>query len=590
MCDFRYNVLKDEKNEVILRKIGLQRSYMKEKFRISQSNIIMGVLFLITMFAVCSPLFTENCINGHDVEYHLLRIESLKEGILMGKPFLKVNVLFLGGAGYASSMFYPDFLLYIPAVLRVLGVGINASYHLFVALCFVLCYGVTYYSVQYITKSPYAAAVSAVVLTLCEYHMDDVYTRSAVGEYTAFIFVPLVICGIYDVLYEEMKKPWLLGLGFAGVLLCHTNTCLMCVILCGLFFLMKIKIFIHNPRLIIRLIVTAVITMLLTMFYWLPMAEQMLSAAFHVSTAWIMPAEAMREVSSIFYGTFPALGIGLFLINLPRLMLSAGKMEDGSRRLLQFSTILMLFGFAFALAATRLFPWERLGKYLTVIQFPWRLYLMASVCLAVSGAVVLLLYFKEEKAREYTLLAVVCIMLVSAFSNLERTDEGYYSYSNDYFAYEPFTFNIVGGEWLPEAVEDVEAIETTNDAAVTDTGKELALSRQQNTAIVDISQETCAYVDVPMVYYKGYGAYGLTADGTREALTVTGEGSNGYCRVMLPQEMTASQIVVYYKGTTLQSISYAVSAVTLISLLALLSKSLWIPTKKRKEQTQEEQA
>lgn len=564
---------------------------MKEKFRINQSNIILGAIFLITMFAACSPLFTENCINGHDVEYHLLRIESLKEGILMGKPFLKVNVLFLGGAGYASSMFYPDFLLYFPAVLRVLGVGINASYHLFVALCFILCYGVTYYSIRYITKNPYAAAVAAVVLTLCEYHIDDVYTRSAVGEYTAFIFVPLVICGIYDVIYEEMKKPWLLGLGFAGVLLCHTNTCLMCIILCGLFFLIKIKTFIHNPKLVIRLIVTTAITLFLTMFYWLPMVEQMLSTTFHVSTAWIMPAEAMREVSSIFYGTFPALGICLFIVNLPRLMLSAKKMEDHDRNLLRFSTILMAFGILFALAATRLFPWERLGKYLKVIQFPWRLYLMASVCLAISGAIVLLLYFKEEKAKEYTLLLVICMMLVSAFANLERTDEGYYSYSNDYFAYEPFTFNIVGGEWLPEAVGDVEAIETTNDAAVTDGGKELTLSRQHNTAIVDISQEVCTYVDVPMVYYKGYGAYGLTADGTKEVLTVTGEGDNGYCRVMLSQETAMSQIVVYYKGTTLQSISYAVSAVTFISLLALLLRGL-LTREKRKEQEyiQEERA
>ena len=35
-----------------------------------------------------------------------------------GAPFLRVNMLFFGGEGYASSMFYPDFLLYIPAVLH----------------------------------------------------------------------------------------------------------------------------------------------------------------------------------------------------------------------------------------------------------------------------------------------------------------------------------------------------------------------------------------------------------------------------------------------------------------------------------------
>ncbi len=538
---------------------------MKRKLRMSQSNIIAGVIFLITMFVACSPLFTENCINGHDVEYHLLRIESLKEGILMGKPFLKVNVLFLGGAGYASSMFYPDFLLYFPALLRVMGVSINASYHLFIALCFVLCYGLTYYSTRYITKNSYAATIAAVVLTLCEYHIDDVYTRSAVGEYTAFIFVPLVICGLYDLIYEDMKKPWILGAGYAGVLLCHTNTCLMCILMGGLLCLYKYKVF-KNSKLLLKAFVTVVVTILLTMFYWLPMVEQMYSATFHFSTAWISPAEAMREVSSVFYGVFPAVGICLFMINLPRLMLAA---KQEYKDLLEFSTILLIFGILFALAATRLFPWERLGPYLEMIQFPWRMYLMASVCLAVSGAITLCLYFREEKVREYTLLIVICMMIVSAFSYMERTEEGYYSYSNDYFAYEPFTFNIIGGEWLPETVKDVEAIEKTNDKAMTDQGKELLIYRRKNSMTVEYPQQLCTYVDVPMVYYKGYAASSLAADGGRTPLIVTGDGNNGYCRVMIPQGMKAQQLDVYYKGTVLQMISYIVSTLTLIGIIGI---------------------
>lgn len=567
---------------------------MREKFRIKQSNIIPGVIFLITMFIACSPLFTENCINGHDVAYHLLRIESLKEGILMGKPFLKVNVLFLGGAGYASSMFYPDFLLYVPAILRVMGVSINASYHLFVALCFVLCYGVTYYSTKYITKSSYAAAIAAVVLTLCEYHIDDVYTRSAVGEYTAFIFVPLVICGIYDVIYRNMKNPWILGVGFAGVLLCHTNTLVMCIGLGVLFFLIKIKTFIRNPKLILKLIITAAATMLATMFYWLPMLEQMSSTVFHVSTAWIMPDEAMREVSSVFYGTFPAVGICLFLINLPRLMLGK-KMTAANeqsidtesdiekKECLQYATMLLIVGIGLALAATRIFPWERIGKYISFIQFPWRLYLMASVCLAISGAMILHLYFTEDKTKEYTLLAVIGIMAVSAFANLERTEEGYYSYSNDYFAHEPFTFNIVGGEWLPEAVEEVKLIEESNDAALTDDGTEVEFVRDKNSVILTYPQHACDYVDVPLVYYKGYGAYYVTAEGVREWLTVTGDGTNGYCRVKMPQDATADRIIICYRGTTLQTVSYVVSAMALICLLALMSKSLWQIRRKKRE-------
>ena len=59
-----------------------------------RKNQIKAAVFLITVFIACVPLISRYCINGHDLEYHLLRIESLKEGILIGKPFLKVNTLF----------------------------------------------------------------------------------------------------------------------------------------------------------------------------------------------------------------------------------------------------------------------------------------------------------------------------------------------------------------------------------------------------------------------------------------------------------------------------------------------------------------
>ena len=72
------------------------------------------MLAVIVLLAACAPLFTINCIGGDDIIYHLLRIEALKEGILAGRPFLRINMLFFGGAGYASSMFYPDLLLYFP--------------------------------------------------------------------------------------------------------------------------------------------------------------------------------------------------------------------------------------------------------------------------------------------------------------------------------------------------------------------------------------------------------------------------------------------------------------------------------------------
>ncbi len=536
---------------------------MREKFRFSQEQIIAGVIFLITILIACSPLFTENCINGHDIEYHLLRIESLKEGILMGKPFLKVNVLFLGGAGYASSMFYPDFLLYFPALLRVCGVGINASYHLFVALCFILCYAAAFYCTKQITKSSYAGTIAAVVMTLCQYHIDDVYTRSAVGEYTAFIFIPFVIYGLYDILFENMKKPWVFALGFAGVLLCHTTSLVMCVILCFVAFLIRFKTFLRNPKLLLRVALTTLFTMLITISYWLPMLEQLVTTTFFVDTAWIMPVDAMQEVQTVLSPVFPAIGIALLLVNLPRVFI---KKTEENKELRLFADLLMLAGACFAILATRIIPWERIGAYISFVQFPWRFYILASVCLATSGAIVLHLYFAEGKVREYVLLAVLGLMCVSAVNNLARTEEGYYSYSDDYFEHVPFTANIIAGEWLPETVTDTKAFMEQVNSAKDDKGEEVSFTRVKNTIEIESIPDS-EYIDVPLLYYKGYGASLMNGDGSRTNLTVTDEGENGFCRVYL-SDAQQGKLVVSYVGTTIQKISYVVTILTACGLIA----------------------
>ena len=48
---------------------------MKKWFK-EQENRISLAVFLVVVLIACSPLITKLCINGHDLEYHLLRIES----------------------------------------------------------------------------------------------------------------------------------------------------------------------------------------------------------------------------------------------------------------------------------------------------------------------------------------------------------------------------------------------------------------------------------------------------------------------------------------------------------------------------------
>lgn len=531
-----------------------------KRLRIRQTDIFIASIFLIVMFFACSPLMTGYCINGHDIDYHLLRIESLKTGILMGKPFLKVNVLFLGGMGYASSMFYPDFLLYIPAVLRALGVGINQSYHLFVFCCIALTWVSYYYCTKKITGTRYAALLAAAAAVLGQYILNDIYVRSAMGEFTAFIFLPFVLYGIYDLLYEDFRRPHMTLIGFAGVTLCHTLSLFLCVLLYAGICICNFRKLLKKPALAGRLALTAAAVLGITCSYWLPMLEQLLSAEFYVSDAWITLEQSMCEVKSVFYNQLPAVGILLPLICLVRLGL---KKRSGERRQIGFGDWLLFAGIVVTLWSTRLFPWARANAYLGFIQFPWRVFLLSSACFAMAAAIFWNSYFKRRRAREYALFLFLGLFIAGSINVLQHEEQGYYSYSNDYFDHAPFTANIIAGEWLPKTVTEKESLVEQAAVMKNDSGEQQTFARVKNTIVFEQAEDGAAWMDVPFLYYKGYQAVMESSSG-RQTLTVTAEGENGKCRVYLPG--TAGEVTVSYGGTLLQKISGAISIITALVL------------------------
>lgn len=539
---------------------------MKRIFK-EQDNKIDFFVFMVVMIVACSPLVSKYCINGHDLEYHLLRIESLKEGILMGKPFLRINTLFLGGAGYASSLFYPDFLLYISAILRVMGVGINAGYHIVVALSICLTYLSTHYCVKKMTGSVYPAMMAGLLVVLSPYYLGDVFIRGAVGEYFAFIFLPFVVYGIYNTLYEEMSKPWILAIGFGGVLLTHTNSFIFCIAFGLVAFIVKWKAFKDNIKVLWKLLATVGITMAVTAFYWIPVLEMLITTPLYVNTAWIGLEETAIQFSAIFSSEFPSLGFLLVILAFPRILV---KKNSQNRNIIGFADWLLVGGAIFAVLTTDIIPWDRLNKYLSFVQFPWRLFCLATVMLAMADAIVLYCFIKSymEPLMQSSMKVLTILLLIIAsalaFRFISNADITYYDYSDDYYSYKPFTCNIIAGEWLPEAVESVGEISKNSDHMYDEAGNDVSFIRVKNTIEADIKEDH-QYVDVPFVYYRGYTATIDGEDGTKQNLSIDGSGNNGLLRVKL--NGLRGHLKVKYSGTVLQWISTILSMMTVALLI-----------------------
>ena len=522
---------------------------------------------LVTLVFACLPLFSVNCIQGHDIDYHLLRIEALKTGILNGAPFLRINMLFFGGEGYASSMFYPDFLLYIPSVLRSMGAGIGLSYHIFVAFCVIAAFVSIYFCALYISENTAAALISAVCYTLCQYHMDDIYTRAAVGEFTAFIFIPFVAAGLYDLTEKDFKKPWLIMAGMAGTLLCHTLTTVFCILFCIGYLIVRARVFMKKPELLLKLFLAALVTAALTCFYWLPVMEQMSLMEFKYAESIFDVDYEKLLLREIFENSAGRMGIALIILLFPAFLIRHGEDEK-----VRTADIFALAGIVFTLFTTGLFPWKRLSGLVSAVQFPWRLFIMSCLLFSLAAGIYIA---KAAEKKELAVILVLSVMTVSAVANLNRTEEGYYSYSDDYYNEVKFTKSVIGGEWLPKAVSDRNKLGNDRDTAFDAEGRDHEALRQGNA--VTVSSLNSAYVDVPLIFYPGYSA----EDGKGRTLKVDGSGKNGCVRVYTGG---SDSVRVYYGGTVLQK---AADIISLLSLLLIMA-ALVIKRKKTEEKAGKE--
>ena len=546
------------------------------KYLRNRENRITLYFFIATMVVAASPLVSRYCINGHDIEYHLLRIESLKEAILIGHPFQKVNSLFFGGAGYASTMFYSDIFMHIPALLREFHVSIGKSFHIYTAIIFILTYLSTFYCVWKMSLSKFAGTVAAILLTLCPYHMDDMVVRTACGENTAFIFLPFAIYGIFNVLYEEMDKPWVFGLGFAGLILAHPATCILTVGFGLAAFVLNAKKFIKEPRLFIKMCIVAGLAVLVTSYQWMPMLEQFADAKFYVSNNWTDLLDASVGFADVASSTFPCVGFILFAFALPRLFMSRKDYP-----ILAFVDIMLIFGIIFAVGATNIMPWEHVARFFGFLQFPWRMFIMTSTLFAMADAVIIRLFIdrigepNKEMAVDITLVVIAAVMMFFAIGHQSENSMGYYDYSDDYYSYKPFTADVIAGEWLPQAVTEPGALVGQSEKMVFDDGTDAVFTRDGAKIISDIDS-VHEYVDVPFVYYKGYSAVIKDSNGEKTKLAVTGDGENGMCRVSLAGHK--GELTVKYSGTIVQYISLIVT-----HLFLLLVFDLWYLRNKYKK-------
>lgn len=582
-----------------LKNLKLQLFYLKQKLQNSaayQKYSIIVFCFLcfaaVTLLQIKFMMPLDKPLYGHDMGYHLLRTEALKQRIEDMNFFNGgIDYLFYNGAGYASSLAYPDMLLYIPALLRIAGVGIGLSMSIFLIICSILSYISMFICVRKISGSPVCGTIAAVISSLSQYRLDNMFTRFALGEIQAYIFWPIIIYGLYDLIFEDFKKPYVLGIGIAGMLLTHTVSTALALGLCVIYVLLFIKRLIKCPKKFIKLGITALIVVAITSFYWIPLLEFMASCDLTVAHP--------RNAASQFVGSFinlfkdiqlmysdSGMGIVIFMLCIPRIALckkspiyKSLKISDTDKKrpkLLAAADSFMIIGFLLCIAATDIAPWKILAPILDFLQYPYRLFALATALIAIAAAIFIYCLTKFTHSQKTGMVIVtiatviyscIHIQTIAPF-HLDKLPDNHFDYSEN-------TFDISYGEWLPWATQiNIDYAKTMTDKLVLNNGQGISFGRYNGYLEFILPEEGADYADVPFIWYKGYTA----VDETGKELEIS-MSDIGFVRV--DTSNAHGKIKVQYKITPLKIISYFITLAAIIVLVIMIIRNIIRRKKKR---------
>lgn len=533
---------------------------MKNLYNIIKNKPIYFIIFLTLITSI--PLFISlGIVSLDDFPFHYTRISYIKDELLMGNIFSKMYHTSLYNFGYGSGLFYPDLFLYIPALLNLIGISLVNSYKIFIILINFFSILSMYYSVKKMTKNNNMASIASIIYALCSYRLVDIYIRCAIGEALIFIFLPLIIYGIYLIIYDDFKKIHILILGMTGLIYSHLLSSFLTVILLLILVLLNYKRFLKDKKRIIYLLISTLITLLLTSYYILPLIEQLIDRNFYIYSYPTLGTLTDRAVP--FYKTILELplknepwipmGIGTIFVYITYLKFKKYDKENIKR----FENKLFIIGLILLFMSTNLFPWFIFNDMPLSIQFPWRLYAFSTTLLTIVGSIVLVnKYSKKIDLLKKYLIIIMLIPLLYTTAQYLSQDKifknflGEPMYSNGLFDYLP------------------KEIEPNNLANIINKDYNLDINKKEDFLIVNYKKEDNEnnYIEVPYLYYLGY-----KAEYKNKELKVF-KTNNGLVGINT-KDINNGKIKVYYEHTNITKISLVLSIVGVIMLVIYIVKN-----------------
>lgn len=525
-----------------------------------QKNGLIVIGLAALLFIVELPMLMNYLPKGYDLRFHYYRLYSIAEGLRNGIFPVKIQPKWFNGYGYATGIFYGDIFLYFPALLYLLGFPLGTAYKAYVFAINVITIGNAYLCFKTMAKDKYIGLFGTVIYASFLHRLVALYTRAALGAYTALAFLPLVVLGLWAVYYgddKEYKKSWIyLVVGATGIIQSHLLGTLMTILFVGIFMMISLKLTLRKKT-VVALGRAAAGCLFSNLFFAVPFLDAYRNMTLAVddyrgnmpvyyNSAFLSQLfsnvfNAVADVKEDLYGMYqdmpmsvgPMSGLVILaavcclLVNRPK-----EKKENSLLSKLLTMALLSLW------MSTNLFPYMWLEEFcpflytgLKKFEFAWRFLGAASTFITLLY-VILMTKAKEMFTGKIAIAAGAVTCMLFCYQGASYL----FQYNNLMIPFE-YEYNfrdltlraIYDGAYLPQGTDWQEL---TTDIQVSDTELvNVALEARKGTFVrisVENHSTTDAYVDLPILYYKGYRAQ---SEGKNLPVSV---GTNNRIRIAVP--------------------------------------------------------
>lgn len=554
-------------------------------FMFSQRKNVILIGFVIAAL-FCIPFYNTSIFAGLDLTFHLSRIDGMLTALKDLQFPLAVYPEKNFGFGYASPLFYCDFFLFPAALLYAMHIPIIIVYKIYVFLIAWIGACTALYAMNEYTSHPGLCAVGAVIFTFSSYRINDFFIRAALGEALAFAVLPLFMVYVKRYLADGENNTLPLALFFSALALSHLITfALTAAVFAVLLVIYSRKLF--KRKQILTFFKAVVIGAALCAFFLLPLLQQLRSQTFLFSqNRELWGEEIMRSysntllsaVSDYLFMKHYDLELhhyftGLIVVLSPAVFLFSKKKDEVHR----FLAILCVISVILLIATTDLLPLYKI-KALQSIQFTYRFNILIATFLPfaliytvdqmASGArktvmAVLLVYTAANTAVIDRQLLTDEIQISNTASNYALFHREFYENYNNYFN----VSELSSGEYLP-ATHQINYKYLSGSIDLYDTSSpSVSYERTGTKSLLTMNCESDGFAGLPVTWYLGYQAE--LADGDEPViLPISQDEYTG--RIVIPVYQGEHTYRVYYKGTTVQRLSLALSLVSLLVLAGYL--------------------